>query len=106
MCKTVHDHACAVDPSYCRLLLTNPTSPGDINTLATATKKPTYRHEGKKYDLRVEDVADVAGRAPRWVYVHAAALGGLKKKWDGNDRQTIRFPSVGLKSRLKALAVL
>ena len=70
-----------------------------------APAKPTYRHEGKKYDLRVEDVARLANRAPRWVYVHAAALGGLKKKWDGNDRQTIRFPQVGLKTRLKQLGV-
>lgn len=72
---------------------------------ATATKPPAYRHDGKKYDLRVEDVAEQSGRAARWVYIHAAALGGLKKKWDGNDRQTIRFPSVGLKTRLKALGV-
>lgn len=72
---------------------------------ATATKPATYRHDGKKFDLRVEDVAEAAGRAPRWVYIHAAALGGLKKKWDGTNRQTIRFPQVGLKRRLKELGV-
>lgn len=71
--------------------------------MAKAT--PSYRHEGKKYDLRVEDVAARAGRAPRWVYVHAAALGGLKNTWDGNNRQTIRFPSQGLAKRIKALGV-
>ena len=69
-------------------------------------KSPSYRHDGKKYDLRVEDVAEAAKRAPRWVYVHAAALGGLKSRWEeGSNRQTIRFPSVGLKKRLKELGV-
>ncbi len=72
---------------------------------ATAPRKPTLRYEGKLYDLQVAEVAEIAGRAPRWVYVHAAALGGVKRKWDGTNRATIRFPKVGLAKRLKDLGI-
>lgn len=69
-----------------------------------ATKNP-HRLDGKLYDLRIADVAEQSGRGERWVYTHAAALGGVKKAWDGDKRQTIRFPSVGLAKRLKGLGI-
>lgn len=63
------------------------------------------KHEGKVYDLDVHDVARIAGRSPRWAYVHYAALGGVKRSWDGTRRVQIRFASKGLRSALKNFGV-
>lgn len=73
-----------------------------------ATKNP-YRHDNKSYDLRVEDVAELAKRTVRWVYAHAEQLGGVKKAWladsTGNKRSTIRFNGPIVKRMLKDMGL-
>jgi hypothetical protein len=71
-----------------------------------AAKNP-YRHDGKNFDLTVEDMVRITGHSRRWVYDHwDDRLGGVKKAWtpdETGERTTIRFPSVGLRKRLKEM---
>jgi len=73
-----------------------------------ATKNP-YRHDGKSYDLTVDDVAELANRTVRWVYSHAERFGGVKRAWlaesTGNQRSTIRFNKVAVNATLKSMAL-
>lgn len=71
-----------------------------------APKNP-YRHEGKSYDLTVEDVAKLANRTVRWVYSHKDRLEGVKKAWlaPQNNRSTVRFNGPAVKRVLKAMAL-
>lgn len=64
-----------------------------------------YLFRGKPYPLRIEDVVRISGRAPRWVYVHADLLRGVKRAWDGGKRETVRFNEDIVRARLDALGV-
>jgi hypothetical protein len=59
-----------------------------------------YTYRGKVYDMRIEDVVRVSGRALRWVYISWEILGGVKRAWDGGKRETIRFNEAVVRDRL------
>lgn len=73
--------------------------------VAKKVKNP-YRHDGKTYDLTVDDVAVIADRTVRWVYSHSDLLEGVKRAWlPGNARATIRFNGPAVRRVLRSKGI-
>lgn len=69
-----------------------------------ADEENRYVLGGKTYDLVAPQIAEMSGKGVRWVYVHAQTrLGGVKRTWDGGERETLRFCSADMPAILKEL---
>lgn len=56
-------------------------------------------HEGRDYDLSVEDVSREIGKSVPWVRTHAERLGGVKKRWN-RSTESWRFNREDLQKAL------